>query len=369
MSLHNQDMSVSYDPAESGDSKQQDLIVLTDRGLYCAAGDFFIDAWKPVHRSFVTHGHSDHAHIGMGEYFCSVTSEPILRWRLGDQRIHALAFGEPIMMGDVRVSLHPAGHILGSSQVRVEHQGEVWIFTGDFKREPDPTCEPFELLRCDTLICEATFAYPVYAWPSTEHEIDRIIDWLGHCREQGKAAILYAYSLGKSQRVLAGLKGRLDTPVLLHGAIARGVEVYRQAGIALAPTQLVAEVPVDTDFGGRLVLAPPSAQDSAWCRRFRQFEQALASGWMLLRGNRRRRNLQRGFVISDHADWQELIDTITQCGAKRVMATHGNTDALIPYLQELGIHAQRLRTVYGDEEEPGASADETGPKLDQERLP
>lgn len=336
---------------ESANGTRQDLIVLTDKGLYCEAGDFYIDAWKPVHRTFVTHGHSDHAHDGMGEYICSPTTEPILRWRLGEQNIRPLPYGTPIRMGEVQVSLHPAGHILGSAQVRVERAGEVWVFTGDFKREPDPTCEPFEQVRCDSLICEATFAYPVYAWPSTMQEVQRVLHWIAHCREQGKAAILYAYSLGKSQRVLAGLDGRLDAPVLLHGAIARGVEVYRQAGITLAPTELVSEVPPDTDFAGRLVLAPPSAQDSAWCRRFRSFEQALASGWMQLRGNRRRRNVQRGFVISDHADWQDLIDTIDQSGARRVIATHGNTDALIPYLQERGIRAERLRTAYGDEEE------------------
>ena len=330
----------------------QDLIVLTDKGLYCGPGDFYIDAWKPVHRVVVTHGHSDHAHPDMGEYYCSPQTAPILRWRLGEQNIHTLDFGKSVTMGEVQVSLHPAGHILGSSQVRVQHGDETWVFTGDFKREPDPTCEPFELVPCDTLICEATFAYPVYAWPSTDEEIQKILSWLEHCRTGGKAAILYAYSLGKSQRVLAGLAGRLEQPVLLHGAIARGVAVYQQAGIKLAASLRVADVPSDTDFSGRLIMAPPSAQDSAWCRRFGQFEQAFASGWMLLRGNRRRRNVQRGFVISDHADWQELIDTIEQSGAQRVIATHGNTDILIPYLQQRGIRAERLRTTFGEEEEP-----------------
>ena len=181
--------------------------------------------------------------------------------------------------------------------------------------------------------------------------MERIERWVAHCKEQGKAAVLYAYSLGKAQRVLAGLAGKLDAPVLLHGAMARGTDIYRQAGIALAATEMAADVPTDTDFSGRMVLAPPSAQDSAWLKRFKQVEQGFASGWMLLRGNRRRRNMQRGFVISDHADWQELVDTITESGAQRVLATHGNTDALIPYLQSLGIQAERLRTAYGDEEE------------------
>ncbi|QNP49672.1 ligase-associated DNA damage response exonuclease [Diaphorobacter aerolatus] len=335
-----------------------DLITLTDRGLYCEAGDFFVDAWKPVHRSFVTHGHGDHAHIGMGEYWCSAASKDILNWRLGVQNIHTLDYGEQRRFGDVLVSLHPAGHILGSAQIRVEREGEVWVFTGDFKREPDPTCAPFEVVPCDVFICEATFAFPVYSWPAIEQEISRVLQWRELCESEGKAAILYAYSLGKAQRILAELNGKLDRPVLLHGAMERGVDVYRRANIALAPTELVMSLPGDTSFAGRLVLAPPSAQDSAWTRRFRSFEQAQASGWMQLRGNRRRRNLQRGFVISDHADWNALIETIRESGAHRVIATHGNTDALIPYLErELGVQAERLRTAYGDDEELTANAE------------
>ncbi|WP_028604410.1 ligase-associated DNA damage response exonuclease [Ottowia thiooxydans] len=329
-----------------------ELIALTDRGLYCAAGDFFIDAWKPVHRTFVTHGHGDHAHAGMDEYWCAQESEGILRWRLGTQNIRTMEYGERRYFGDVCVSLHPAGHILGSAQVRVEHQGEVWVFTGDFKRDTDPTCAPFEVVTCNVFICEATFAFPVYAWPDIKDEIAKILQWRAQCEAQGKAAILYAYGLGKSQRILAELEGHTAQPVLLHGAMARGVEIYRQAGIRLAATEMVLDLPEATDFSGRLVLAPPSAQDSAWTRRFRHFEQALASGWMQLRGNRRRRNLQRGFVISDHADWRSLIATVRESGAQRILATHGNTDALIPYLErELGLSAERLRTAYGDEEE------------------
>ena len=288
----------------------------------------------------------------MGEYWCSPETGLILRWRLGDQDYRLQEPGEIRRFGDVNVSLHPAGHILGSVQVRVERAGEVWVFTGDFKRQADPTCAPFELVPCDVLICEATFAFPVYAWPDTKDEIHRILEWRSECELQGKAAILYAYSLGKAQRILAELRNKLDKPVLLHGASARGVEVYRQAGVSLADTELVADLPNETDFAGRLVLAPPAAQDSAWTRRFRQFEQAFVSGWMQVRGNRRRRNVPRGFVISDHADWLALIGTIRDSGARRVLATHGNSDALLPYLeQELKIRAERLRTAYGDEEE------------------
>lgn len=328
-----------------------DLITLTDRGLYCEAGDFYIDAWKPVHRTFVTHGHADHAHTGMQEYWCAQESAPILRWRLGEQNYRYLRYGEPHQFGDVTVSLHPAGHILGSAQVRVEHQGEVWVFTGDFKREPDPTCTPYEVVPCDVFICEATFAFPIYAWPAIDQEIERIVQWVHACGQDGKAALLYAYSLGKAQRILAHLVDCLPQPVLLHGGMVRGVQVYRDAGIAMAPTQPLLDLPPDTSFAGRLVLAPPSAQNSAWTKRLKAYEHAMASGWMQVRGNRRRRNVQRGFIISDHVDWRTLIATIAATGAKRVLATHGNTDLLIPYLRNhLGLQADRLRTAYGDEE-------------------
>lgn len=329
-----------------------DLIILTERGLYCEAGDFYIDAWKPVPRTFVTHGHGDHAHTGMGQYWCATPCAPILRWRLGDQNIITLNYGVEHRFGSVKVSLHPAGHILGSAQIRVEKGAEVWVFTGDFKRQPDPTCAPFEVVPCDVFICEATFAFPVYAWPPMDEEIERLLQWLAHCARENKAALLYAYSLGKAQRILAALNGHMDQAVLLHGAMVNGVEVYRNAGVVMALTQKVADVPADTSFAGRLVMAPPSAQDSAWTKRFGAFEQAKATGWMQLRGNRRRSNVQRGFVISDHADWLDLIRTVQECGARRVLATHGNTDALIPYLEQvMELQAERLRTAYGDEEE------------------
>lgn len=328
-----------------------DLITLTDQGLYCQAGDFFIDAWRPVHCTIVTHGHADHAHRGMGEYWCVRECLPILQWRLGDQNYRCLSYGEPCMFGPVKVSLHPAGHILGSAQVRVEHDGEVWVFTGDFKRESDPTCLPYEVVPCDVFICEATFAYPIYAWPSVDVEIQRMVQWLGDCASSGKAALVYAYSLGKAQRILAHLNGQLQQPVLLHGSMVRGVDVYRRAGIEMVETVPLLDLPTDTNLSGRLILAPPSAQNSAWTKRLKQYEHAMASGWMQIRGNRRRRNVQRGFVISDHVDWHSLIRTIQETGAKRVLATHGNTDLLIPYLrQHLGLQAERLSTAYGDED-------------------
>ncbi|RZA34619.1 MAG: ligase-associated DNA damage response exonuclease [Lysobacteraceae bacterium] len=331
-------------------SASRDLIVLRPEGLYCPAGDFHIDPWRPVARAIITHGHGDHARIGMGEYHCTAQSLPILRWRLGEQRYHAHDYGQAFTLGDAKVSLHSAGHVLGSAQVRVEVGGEVWVASGDYKRQPDPTCAPFEVVPCDTFITEATFGLPVYRWPHTPDVAREIVAWRRDCAERGEAAVLFCYALGKAQRVLAELMPFDDQPVLLHGAIAAGVEVYRQSGIAMLETRLVADEEKGADFAGKLVMAPPSAAGSPWIRRFRRAQLGFASGWMRIRGNRRRRNYDRGFVVSDHADWPDLFRTVRETGARRVIATHGNTDAIIRALQEQGIAAEAFRTDYGGEE-------------------
>lgn len=327
-----------------------DLIQLRPEGLYCPAGDFHIDPWRPVPRAVITHGHGDHARTGMGAYHTTRIGLPILEWRLGDQIYMAHEYGVPFRMGDATVSLHPAGHVLGSAQVRVEVDGEVWVASGDYKRQHDPTCDPFEVVRCDTFITEATFGLPIYRWPDTAEVARDIVIWRDRCAERGEAAILYCYALGKAQRVLAELAAHTDTPVLLHGAVANGVDVYRRAGVPMIDTLPVADTDKAADFAGKLVLAPPSAAGSAWIRRFRRAQQGFASGWMRLRGNRRRRNYDRGFVVSDHADWPDLMRTVRETGASRVIATHGNTDAIIRALNEDGIAAEAFRTDFGGEE-------------------
>lgn len=327
-----------------------DLVVLRPEGLYCAAGDFHIDPWRPVARAVITHGHGDHARPGMREYHCSEGSLPILRWRLGDVPVQAHAEGVPFRLGQVQVSLHPAGHVLGSSQVRIDDGQQVWVASGDYKRQPDPTCTPFEVVPCDTFITEATFALPIYRWPDTPAVAAEIVAWRRECKQRGEAAILLCYALGKAQRVLAELLPLDDRPAWLHGAIANGVAVYRQAGVPMLETLAVAEQGRQPDAAGQLILAPPSAAGTPWMRRFGRHQLGFASGWMQLRGNRRRRNVDRGFVISDHADWPALLQTIEQTGAQRVIATHGNTDALIPFLRERGVAAEAFRTDFGSEE-------------------
>lgn len=333
-----------------------DVVQWRPEGLYCPAGQFYIDPWRPVATAVLTHGHGDHARVGMGCYHTSAEGLPILQWRLGDQDYRVHGYGDVFTLGDARVSLHPAGHVLGSAQVRIEADGQVWVVSGDYKRQADPTCSPFEVVPCDTFITEATFGLPIYRWPDTAEVARDIVQWRDLCAARGEAAILYCYALGKAQRVLAELSPWIDRPVYLHGAIAAGVDVYRQAGIHMADTRLVidadggARAASGSGFAGELILAPPSAAGSAWLRRFRRAQHGFASGWMRLRGNRRRRNMDRGFVVSDHADWPDLLRTVHETGARRVIATHGNTDALVRTLNDAGTAAETLATQYGEDD-------------------
>lgn len=328
----------------------QDMVIVRPEGMYCPPGDFFIDPWRPVAHAVITHGHGDHARVGMAEYHTTREGLPILQWRLGEQAYHAHAYGERFTLGETTVSLHPAGHVLGSAQVRIEHGGEVWVVSGDYKRQPDPTCAPFEVVACDTFVTEATFGLPVYRWPDTAEVAREIAAWRDECAREGDAAILYCYGLGKSQRLLAELDACMQGPVYVHGAIATGVEVYRAAGIRMIDTVKVSDTPKGADFAGQLVLAPPSAAGSTWVRRFRGAQHGFASGWMRVRGNRRRRNYDRGFVVSDHADWPDLLRTVRETGASRVIATHGNTDALVRALNEAGIATGTFATHFGEDD-------------------
>ena len=328
----------------------QDLVVATRSGLYCPAGDFYIDPWRPVDTAVITHAHGDHLRAGSGSYFCSAPGEAVTRLRLpGEANLSPKPYGEEFTIGKTTISLHPAGHILGSSQVRIEHGGTVWVVSGDYKRDADPTCAPFEVVPCDVFISEATFALPAYRWPDTNQVAAEIFDWWQTNKRAGVASILFAYALGKAQRVLAELTRFTEEPVYVHGAVAALVDVYRQCGVVMLPTQ-PATVAASADYRGALVLAPPSAAGSTWIRRFGTSRTGFCSGWMRVRGDRRRRGYDRGFVLSDHADWPSLLRTIQQTGARRILLTHGYTDALCRYLQEQGVVATALKTEYGAEE-------------------
>lgn len=326
------------------------LIRATDKGLYCEAGDFYIDPWQPVPRAVLTHAHGDHARFGSEQYFAEASSEGVLRHRLGAQMpLVTKQYGEIFELGDARVSLHSAGHVLGSAQVCVEVGDERWVVTGDYKRAPDPTCVPFDPVQCDVLISEATFALPCYRWPDTAQVIDELWRWWQSNREQGRASVLFCYAFGKAQRVLAELMAHTDEPVFLHGAVVPLVEEYRRAGVRMLPTQPVVREK-KADYRGALIVAPPSAAGSPWMRRFGDASTGFCSGWMRIRGARRRRGYDRGFVLSDHADWPALIATIRDSGAQKIFLTHGYSDALVRYLIENGVDAAALKTAYGEEE-------------------
>jgi len=327
-----------------------DLVTATARGLYCAAGDFHVDPWQPVERAVITHAHGDHLRPGSARYFTATPGGSLVRHRLPPgAAVETLDYGEPMSFGNVRVSLHPAGHVLGSAQVRIEQAGEVWVVSGDYKRDPDPTCDAFEVVRCDAFISEATFALPVYRWMPASTVAAEILDWWHGNRARGLASVLFAYALGKAQRILAELTALTDEPVFLHGAVASLVGLYRARGIPMLPASL-ATVSKPTDYAGSLIVAPPSAAGTTWMRRFGEHRTGFCSGWMRVRGDRRRRGYDRGFVLSDHADWPSLLRTVADTGARRVLLTHGYTDALCRYLQEQGLTAAALRTPYGAED-------------------
>jgi putative mRNA 3-end processing factor len=338
---------------------RQELIQRRPEGLYCPPGDFYIDPWRPVARAVITHAHADHCREGHGAYLAHRDAEGLMRSRVGpDMSFQGLAYGEPLQLGEVTLSLHPAGHVLGSAQVRVEHHGEVWVVSGDYfvsgAGDANTTCAPFEPVRCDVFITEATFALPIYRWAPQTEMLGEMRAWWADCAAQGKQALLMGYSLGKAQRLVAGLAtADAPGPVLVHAAVARLNEAYRAAGVALPEVETVTPETNFKALRGALVIAPPAVQDSRWAKALGPHSDAFASGWMRLRGARRRRSVDRGFVFSDHADWPGLLSAIRATGASRIIVTHGDEGALVRYLSELGLQAETFATEYGDDNEAG----------------
>jgi len=333
----------------------EELVTLTDDGLYCPAGGFHIDPWNPVARAVVTHAHADHARWGCGTYLAADPGEHLLRTRLGETAdIRTIPHGRPVDHNGVRVSFHPAGHVLGSAQVRLERWGEVWVVTGDYKLDPDPTCLPFEYVRCHTFITESTFGLPIYRWDRPDELFADVNGWWRANKDGGKCSNLYAYALGKAQRVMAGVDATIG-PILTHGAVEKVTRAYRESGVTLPPTTPVGEVAVSRGkakpWPGSLVIAPPSAAGSVWARKFEPASEAVASGWMRVRAARRRKAVDRGFALSDHADWPGLLTAVRESGATRVLATHGFAPVLARHLRERGLDAGVIATRYGDEEE------------------
>lgn len=341
----------------------EDLVVERPEGLYCPPGDFYIDPWRPVDRAVITHAHADHARWGHAHYLASQRAEGVLRSRLGEITLQTLAYGDILDHHGVRVSLHPAGHVLGSAQVRLEHGGRVWVASGDYfvrgsvdsPGEANRTCEPFEPVRCDCFITESTFGLPVYRWRPQREVFDDINDWWRRNAADGRASVLMGYSFGKAQRILAGVDSEIG-PIVVHGAVEPLNRAYRDAGVPLPKTWLVPDVTDATFYRRALIVAPPSVQNTPWLRRFGEASDAFASGWMQLRGTRRRRGLDRGFVLSDHADWPGLQSAIAATGAERVIVTHGYEAVMVRWLQQQGLEAGAFTTEYGDTDDDTAVA-------------
>jgi len=329
-------------------------VTVDERGLSCEAGRFHIDPSRPTELAVITHAHADHARTGSHRYICAEPGADLLRQRLGKScRIEAVPYGRRMTIGGTVVSLHPAGHILGSAQVRIEHADQTWVVSGDYKRDPDPTCAPFEVVPCDTLITEATFALPIWRWPAADTVTRDILRWWDTNRASGRAAVLFCYSLGKAQRILAELRRLTDRHAYVHGAMIKLTAIYRAAGVAMLETHKIDRAKTDSGFAGDLVLAPPAARGTPWMRRLGDCETAFASGWMALRATRRARGHDRGFVMSDHADWPALLATIEQCGARRILLNHGRSEALVRYLRARGVDARPLETASGDDQGSG----------------
>jgi putative mRNA 3-end processing factor len=314
------------------------VVQKTEFGLYCKAGDFYIDPWRPVERALITHAHGDHARWGMKSYLTSAEGEGVLRARLAqDAKVEAVEFGSPLTIGDAEVTFFPAGHILGSSQIRIRAEGETWVISGDYKIEPDRTCTAFEPVCCDVFITESTFGLPVYRWRPSGEIFAELNAWWAKNAAQGVNSVIFAYSLGKAQRILSGVDPTIG-PIVSHGAATNLDEIYRRQGIALPPT-LPGTIETTKSHKGLLVIAPPSMQDAPWLKKFKPYSTAFASGWMAIRGGKRRRNIDQGFVLSDHTDWDGLLEAVKATGASRVGVTHGYVEAVSRYFNEAGLYS------------------------------
>lgn len=326
------------------------FIKYTNKGIYCIPGKFYIDPWYPVDRALITHGHADHARWGMKKYLCHDFTVPILQSRIGeDIQVQGVQYQESLKINDVNVSFHPAGHIIGSAQIRLEHKGKITVVSGDYKLGDDGLSTPFEPVRCHEFVTESTFGLPIYQWDSIEDQNRRLRDWVLKNQKVGKTSVLVGYSLGKAQRILKAVEGVL--PIYVHYSIDKLNKAYESVGIKLPNYE-----PVDfrndvKHLKGNIVIVPPSLIDSNIIRKIPDRVYAICSGWMAVRGARRWRSADAGFAMSDHADWNELLLAIKETGAEKIGVTHGQTATFSKYLTEIGYQAHEVVTDYGEEEE------------------
>jgi len=342
------------------------LIEFTDKGLYCRAGGFYIDPWKPVDKAVITHAHSDHARVGSKYYLCHKQCKPLLQMRLGENNYQAAEWEETIFMNGVQVSLHPAGHMIGSSQIRVEYSGEIWVVSGDYKIEDDGLSGKFEPVKCNSFITESTFGLPIYNWNPQQEIFQNILDWVCKNKEFGKTSVFIAYSLGKAQRLLQCLP-ETGLPIYVHGAVWNAHQAIVNSGFPLPDVSRITYDTPKESYLGNIVIAPPGAEGSPWVKRFYPYAIGICSGWMQVRGAVRRKNADAVFALSDHADWKGLLQTVKETGAQKIFVTHGFQSVFSRYLNEIGIEAAEVKTEYGNEEETSAVIAEAQETIDNKQ--
>ena len=323
------------------------LLAFNEKGIYCAQADVYLDPWRPVDKAIISHGHADHSRWGHKKYITHHSNIPIIKHRLGEINVSGKDWDETFTINNVKFSFHPAGHIIGSAQIRVEYKGEVWVFTGDYKTEADGVAKPYEPVKCHTFITECTFGLPAFKWQPQEEVFAEINNWWQQNQSEGKTSVIFGYSLGKAQRLLKYLDPSIGK-IYTHGAIENMTEVLRPQLEMPETTRITRDVKKE-EIKGNIVIAPPSAHGTPWIKKMVPYVTASASGWMTFRGARRRRAIDRGFVLSDHCDWQGLLSSIKETGAEKIICTHGYTDIFSKYLREIGYDARTEQTQYEEE--------------------
>ena len=323
------------------------LLAFNDKGIYCAQADVYLDPWRPVDKAIISHGHADHSRWGHKKYITQHSNIPIIKHRLGDINVNGKDWSETFTINNVKFSFHPAGHIIGSAQIKVEYKGEVWVFTGDYKTEDDGVATPYEPVKCHSFITECTFGLPAFKWQPQNEVFAEINNWWQQNQSEGRTSVIFGYSLGKAQRLLKYLDTSIGK-IYTHGAIENMTEVLRPQLEMPKTTRITRDIKKE-EIKGNIVVAPPSAHGTPWIKKMVPYVTASASGWMTFRGARRRRAIDRGFVLSDHCDWQGLLSSIKETGAEKIICTHGYTDIFSRYLREIGYDARTEQTQYEEE--------------------
>ncbi|MDT8346805.1 MAG: ligase-associated DNA damage response exonuclease [Flavobacteriaceae bacterium] len=326
-----------------------DLLVFTKKGIYCPLAGVYLDPWQKVDKALVSHAHTDHARWGNGSYIGASESKELLKHRLGAINLNTYDYAEPFKINGVEFCFFPAGHIPGSAQIRVRANQQTWVYSGDYKIHEDGISRPFIPVKCDTFITESTFALPVFQWQTQESVFESMRQWCMDNHEQGVTSVLLGYALGKAQRILAGIK-ELPLKIFTHGAVQPLNELL-QTSCNLPTTYPITATTTQEETRGQIIIAPPSAQNTAWLKKRAPYKTAFVSGWMQLRGTRRRRSVDKGFVLSDHADWKEILEAVKATGCERVITTHGYQNELAQYLTEIGYQSTAHHSLFNTEEE------------------